>query len=468
MNKNMQQSSQNGGDYNPQVVVNNEKTESVSLDAVLDHFLNQLTKVEFGDSPKLRTIVVKASEELQIKALKTGFYAKSTSTGDYIWNGKYYEKTLEDKLANFLKDCLLKMEAGEIISKHYKTLEDMVKQFRSTFYAPVLNPRKNVINLWNGVLNVKTMTLENHNPCYDMNYILGYSFDKDAKCPMWNKYLERVLPSIESQMALQEYLAYPFTDKKLEKVAFLYGGGANGKSVCLDVVRHCYGVNNVTSYSLESLCRSDGQYIPRIIEAIMNICSDISNKAINSEVFKLLASKEPISGKELYKNPVIISDYASLLFSTNEMPATTDYSNGYFRRLLIIPFLVEIPEGERDVDLAKKIIANELSGVLNWILEGMIRLIVNERFTESEEMKKAMINFRTESDSVLMFIEEKGYRQDLDRKEQLKDLYMEYSCYCFESGFSKVSKRKFSDRLKNVGFQVEKSTGGNMYVFISR
>lgn len=468
MNKNSIQSSQNGGDYKPQVVVNNEKDSSISLDAVLDDFLNQLTKVEFGDSPKLRTVSVKSSKELKRKASTAGFYTKSTSTGDYIWNGKYYEKIPEDKLANFLKDCLLKMEAGEMIAEYHKTIEDMVKQFRITFYAPTLSPRKNVINLWNGVLNVKTMTLENHNPCYDMNYILNYSFDKDAKCPMWDKYLARVLPCIESQMALQEYLAYPFTDKKLEKVAFLYGGGANGKSVCLDVVRHCYGVNNVTSYSLESLCRSDGQYIPRIIEAIMNICSDISNKAINSEVFKLLASKEPISGKELYKNPVIISDYASLLFSTNEMPATTDYSNGYFRRLLIIPFLVEIPEGERDVDLAKKIIANELSGVLNWILKGMIRLITNERFTESDEMKDTMTNFRTESDSVLMFIEEKGYKKDLDRKEQLKDLYMEYSCYCFESGFSKVSKRKFSDRLKNVGFQVEKSTGGNMYVFISR
>lgn len=463
----IQQSRQIGENYNSQVVVNNEKNEAVSLDAILDHFLTQLTKVEFGDSPKLRTVVVKASEELQIKADKTKFYAKSTSTGDYVWNGKYFERILEDKLANFLKCCLLKMEAGTIISKYHKTLEDMVKQFRSTFYASVLSPRKNVINLYNGVLDVETMTLEGHNPRYDMNYLLDYSFDKDAKCPLWDKHLERVLPSIESQMALQEYLAYPFTDKKLEKVAFLYGGGANGKSVCLDVVRHCYGIENVTSFSLESLCRPDGQYIPRIIEAIMNICSDISNRAISSETFKILASKEPMSARELYKNPTIVSDYATLLFSTNEMPTTTDYSNGYFRRLLIIPFLVEIPEGERDVDLAKKIIANELAGVLNWILEGMTRLIANERFTESKEMKETMSNFRTESDSILMFIDEMGYKKDQDRKILLKDFYQDYHLYCCNNGFFKVSKRKLSDRLKSYGFQVEKSTGGNIYVFIS-
>jgi putative DNA primase/helicase len=75
-----------------------------------------------------------------------------------------------------------------------------------------------------------------------------------------------------------------------------------------------------------------------------------------------------------------MTDYAKLIFNCNELPKDVEQTEAYFRRFLIIPFNVTIPEHEQDKELAKKIIDNELSGVFNWVLSGLKRLLMQQRF----------------------------------------------------------------------------------------
>lgn len=72
-----------------------------------------------------------------------------------------------------------------------------------------------------------------------------------------------------------------------------------------------------------------------------------------------------------------------MLFCLSELPKTNDKSNGYFRRFLIIPFKVQIPKSEVDPKLAEKIISTELPRIMNWVIEGKKRLIIQSDFTES-------------------------------------------------------------------------------------
>ena len=76
-------------------------------------------------------------------------------------------------------------------------------------------------------------------------------------------------------------------------------------------------------------------------------------------------------------------EYGKLMFNCNELPKEVENTNAFFRRFLIIPFDSVIPESEQDPELAAKIIRDELSGVFNWMLEGLGRLLQQRTFTRS-------------------------------------------------------------------------------------
>ena len=85
-----------------------------------------------------------------------------------------------------------------------------------------------------------------------------------------------------------------------------------------------------------------------------------------------------------YGNSFLMENYAKLCFNCNELPKDIEQSEAYFRRLIVVPFRVTIPEDEQDKELAQKIIASELAGVFNWVLLGLQRLLRKKRFTASQ------------------------------------------------------------------------------------
>ena len=107
----------------------------------------------------------------------------------------------------------------------------------------------------------------------------------------------------------------------------------------------------------------------------------------------------------LYGKPFTMREYGKLMFNCNELPKEVEQTNAFFRRFLIIPFNQTIPESEQDPELAKKIIASELSGVFNWLLDGLRRLLSQKKFTQSEIVRNQIEAYRRESDSVAMFMD---------------------------------------------------------------
>ena len=143
------------------------------------------------------------------------------------------------------------------------------------------------------------------------------------------------------------------------------------------------------------------------------------------------------------------------------MPKDVEHTNAYFRRFLIIPFDVTIPPQEQDKQLHSKIIENELSGVFNWVLEGLNRLLVQKRFSDCDAAQRAVEQYRIESDSVQLFLSDNDYRVSATNEIPLKDLFIEYRTYCIENGFKTCSSKTFAERLRNSGYQTERRSYGN-------
>ena len=119
------------------------------------------------------------------------------------------------------------------------------------------SPNKVLINLQNGTfeINSKGIQLRPFDRADFITYQLPFEYDTQAKAPIWQKYLDRVVPDKERQDVLAEFLGYIFlkhgSSLKLEAALILYGGGANGKSVFYEIVKALLGRENISHYSLQ-------------------------------------------------------------------------------------------------------------------------------------------------------------------------------------------------------------------------
>ena len=317
----------------------------------------------------------------------------------FLYEGTHWILLDKYELKSFLKEAFAIVEDDVESSSIRKVLENMIVQFPYNCITSHIQQADNTINFKNGELNFSgdSAALTKHNPKHFFRYVLPYEYNSAAQAPMFHKYLDRVVPDNATQCILAEYIAWALQPNlKLEKAAFLYGSGCNGKSVFTEIVEALLGRENVSNQALSDMCGESGDRSrAELAGKLLNICSDVSPNANSGDVFKRLASGEPITAKLLYKDAVVIKQYAKMLFCLNELPKTKDLSNGYFRRFLIIPFNIQIPQEEIDPKLSQKIIASELPGVMNWVLEGRKRLIAQNSFSQSDLCDQALENYRT-------------------------------------------------------------------------
>jgi putative DNA primase/helicase len=128
---------------------------------------------------------------------------------------------------------------------------------------------------------------------------------------------------------------------------------------------------------------------------------------------------------------------------------------------------VTIPEEERNPDLADEIINAELSGIFNWVIDGLKRVLFHRAFTYSDLAKEAVDRYKKESDSASLFLEEGGYQKSDNTYVLLKYIYPLYREFCLHDGYKPLSKSKFAKRLKNFGYVIERKNNG-IVVFLKQ
>ncbi len=390
----------------------------------------------------------------------------------YLYNGAYWSQLEESKLETFLGEAADKMSVDKFDAYYHKFRADLLKQFMSISHLPTPDKPEHVVlvNLRNGTAEINPesdnpITLREPKRADFITYQLPFRYNKRANAPRFKQYLDEVLPDINMQKILAEYLGYVFIQQstlKLEKALILYGTGANGKSVFFEVANALLGNENVSTYSLQSLTNTNGYYRAKLANRLVNYASEI-NGSMETSLFKQLVSGEPVEARLPYGEPFTLTDYAKLIFNCNELPTDVEHTNAFFRRFMIVPFDVTIPEDSQDKELAKKIIDSELSGVFNWVLEGLGRILQQKDFTKCEAVTQQSEKYRKESDNVQMFIAERKYQKDHTQFTYLKELYSKYKSFCEADGYYPTAKRKFSKRLENAGYKKDRKTNGTVF-----
>ena len=439
----------------------------------LSSLLSSIDCVDFREAAGLdesdkvsRRVYVTVVVDKLLGAAKAQRWGLCTKNGYiYVYKGGYWQAIDEDDFRTFLGRAAGLMGVPPLDARYYQFKDDLFKQFMSEAHLPTPDAKAcTLINLANGTLEVSKdgPQLRDQRPGDFLKYRLPFEYNEKARCPQFDAYLSRVLPDEACRAALAEYVGYVFTTElRLQKVAVLYGSGANGKSVFFDVVTALLGRENTSSFSLQNLTSPQGYQRAELSNKLLNYASEI-NGHLETDVFKQLASGEPVEARKIYGNPFTMYEYAKLMFNCNTLPTDVEHTHAFFRRFLIFPFTETIPEAEQDPNLSKKIIEGELSGVLNWALAGLERLLREKRFTESAAMREQAEAYRKNADSVALFIEEESYEKATDDHVSLKGMYFEYTLFCQDNGCRAVALRKMSERLRNLGFEVVKKNDGRV------
>lgn len=445
---------------------------------LLDKLLEQVEKVDFRERAGLtdeadklgkRHFLVCAVEEVLDKARANRWDLCKNTAFVYVFNGAYWEAVEKEELQTFLGKAAERMGVDRFDARHYMFKGQLVQQFHAEAHLPTPEPNADVVlvNLRNGTFEIgtKEQRLRPASPRDFLTYQLPFDYDPEATAPTFQAYLDKVQPDRDRQRILAESVAYLFVTPgtlKLEKVPLLYGTGANGKSVFFDVVNALLGGGaNVSSFTLQQLTDESGYFRAKIANKLVNYASEINGK-MDAAIFKALASGEPVSARLPYGEPFTVTRYAKLMFNCNELPREVEQTDAFFRRFLLVPFDVTIPDAEQDKGLSGKIIGKELSGVFNWVLDGLHRLLRQERFTDSRAVRDALEQYRRRSDSVLGYLEDQALKPSATENKPLKDLFASYTAHCKDTGSRPCGLNTFSERLRNAGFTIDRRKHGRI------
>ena len=325
-------------------------------------------------------------------------------------------------------------------------------------WIPDRTPRK-YVSMKNGILDIpaamaeRSDYLQSNTPNWFSQVSLPYDFDPDASCPLFNSFLEHNQEMDPERIkVLQEwagYLLLPATEE--QKFMILEGEGANGKSVFIAALTAMLGIENVAAVPLEKF--GDRFSLTTTLGKLLNAAGDCGDldKAAEGDLKsftggnRMYFDRKGIPGIECYPT-------ARLMIACNNRPRFADKSQGIWRRMLLIPWRVEITRTTRVKGMDKVDWWNdsgELPGIFNWALEGLQRLRAQRDFTESSLMQEALQDYQAEVNPARSFLDEACERSQFGGKIFCRELYGAYEKWCKANGHSyPLSERQFGKEVK--------------------
>jgi len=388
----------------------------------------------------------------------------------YIYSSEYWIKISEDLIKGFLHKAAKKMGIPEGLSNCVKFIKNVHEQLvESGFYEKMVQSDITYLNLLNGTLKIDSngIALVGFNPKHFLTHQLDFNYDKDAVNQKWLDFLDMVIPDKDTQKTLQQSIGYLFIrDLKLEKAFFLYGTGSNGKSVIFEVIKGILDPDMITNYSLVHLTNKLGYQVADLNNRLINYGSDISMKNIDAAVFKQLVSGEPIGTRQIREKAFTMTNYAKLIFNVNKIDdADVENTHGFFRRIIYVPFYVTISKEQQDKNLHKKLLENK-AGILNWIIEGIEEVILNEEIYLSEKCENFLDDFKKEASPIQLFLEDSGLEKASIEENEVIDFQQVYEMYrdfCKKQGEKAVAQRNLNADLKRLGFERRRRKQGNVW-----
>lgn len=390
-----------------------------------------------------------------------------------------------------LFDVMCKGESPRMTAKDFFKFADqagsagstsaMLKQAQSylTVRIEVFDRDPLAINCRNGTLKMRFrdgvfgVELAKHDPSDRITRMAAVAYDPKAVAPLFRGVVDDSLPEVEEQAFFKRWLGYCSTGRTEEQAfALTQGRGRDGKSTILDACREAlgtYGVAASPDTFLEGGMRSGSDAAPDLIalsgDTRLAILSEPKRGAkFNEGLLKAWTSGAPISARDLHSKPINFRPIAKINFECNAFPVARGDDDGIWRRVLTPQFRHQVPEDRMDRLLPEKLRAQELPGILNWLIEGVSDWLTLGKLGMPDSLKAVLDDYRKSSSPFGDWLRERCVTGEAaaGRKELSGDLYADFKKWFEDQGFEKpMSVRAFGDALRDRQIVLQgKNTAG--------
>ena len=360
----------------------------------------------------------------------------------YYFNDGIYHPDGETIIANIAEDFM-----DDLTSTHNKN--EVVGYIKDSNYIEreLFNIDPDYINLKNGIYNIKTKEFIGHNPSFLFINEIPVNYDPEAKCPKILKFLSEVIYP-EDVVTLQEFFGYClYRRHHIHKSCMFIGEGKNGKSTTINLLSAMLGKENVCSRELFQLI-NDKFAVADVYGKLANLAADITATALKQTgLFKALTGEDLVSAEKKFKGAFSFRNYAKFIFSANKLPRSPDKSYAFYRRWILISFPNTFVGSQCNSNLIDELTTSEeLSGLLNWAVEGLERLLKQGDFSYNKTVEEVAEQYETLSNPVYSFV--KKFLKPLVNGAILKDeVWERYVKWCKENKLSVVPRNMLTREL---------------------
>ncbi len=410
-----------------------------------------MAKIEFDEIAKLLmdNHTFKTPEDSQIVYVyRNGFYSNAKLLIE-VETQKLMDKNGDKVSNNFVDEVIGVIRRKTIIRK------DETDKY------------KHLISVKNGLYDLDKMELIPYNPDFFITYQIPVNYNPEKKCPAITKFFSEIVSGQDVDTLKQIigyclYKGYPF------KVFFiLLGERDTGKSTYCNLLIKFLGSDNVSAIPIQDLqhrFRSIG-----LIDKMANVVADLPTKAIKDVgMIKQLTGNDLIGAEYKYGNPFQFRNHAKLIFATNELPwISPNTDEAFYERIKFVFFPNRFDQDDRDIDLLDKLTTDdELSGLLNIVLDELWLMLENKRFNglNTAEDNRKIWESAISADSVTAFLNSHIVVKSHIKHVEKSVLYAAYVNWCMQNTNAPVSNNKFGRVMKQHSYGEFMPAGGNRQV----
>lgn len=458
------------------ILDNKQQFEEFSFD-----FINEDAAEVVEDKPKKKFRLTELGNAERI-AYEYGHVIKFVNDiGWFIWDGKRWridnKKEIERITAKVLRGLNKSEDESEmkwarmcerrnVRMNSIKDLMPLVPGERQEF-----DKHKYLLNVENGIVDLKTGKLQQHDRELGLTKITNISFDENAKCPTWLTFLDQIFLGDKALIEyMQRLIGYSLTGDISEQIMmFLVGGGSNGKSTFINIIKDImgdYGKQAKSDTFIKKKESGANNDIARLVGSrfVSAIESEEGEKLADSFV-KQITGGEPVLARFLRQEFFEFIPEFKVFFTTNHKPIIGGLDEGIWRRVKLIPFNLNLPAHKRDKRLPEKL-SLEMPGILNWAIEGCMKW-QQDGLKEPKVVAEATGKYKDDMDILAPFLDEVCYVDECENESimiEAKELYNVYERWCFNSGERSLGNRSFYRMLETKGFGKTKGTGNKTFI----
>lgn len=353
-----------------------------------------------------------------------------------------------------------------------------------------INENIKKIPVQNGILDLFSRKLEPFDSKYKFFNKLGAIYDPSASCENFIKFQHDIHQSANDVKLNQEFYGYClYRDYKYEKALMKIGSGRNGKGKDIECLKRLLSPDNCVNISLQKLS-SDKFTVAELHNKLANLGSDLSGSKLNdTEMFKQLTGHDMVTADRKFQSKIHFQNFAKMIFATNNLPEVpNDESVGFKDRWLFLEYkntyrlpeefkiLTDEQKSADNIKLADTELINtlttaqELSGILNWALDGLHRLFKQNGFTRSSTSDTMDNYWQRKSSSAESFLFDEiivDYTSDTHFLP-IQDVKQAYNSYCQKYKIKPEKWKSFQEKVDKFGGIYEKKNKtavglGNVY-----